>query len=397
MSYPLSQVLSKYENAFAQCSVQAASEHAVKIVAERMVQLRKHYEAVEQVTGIPWWFSGILHYKEWDQREPALFTQKVSEVLLAKNYHKAKTRTLEAYLWGLDLWNGFKDGVGDESEWVWAGTTVLKKPSEKIGAAALIRHLGDEGAIDIPGSLQGMQLVVLSNTIFKARLAQSSALADKEKLGVEAGTRLAVIADEPAEDEHVKVVLPDGVLMGQSDRLEWYIYKGHIKILGTEADNKPQDSDDPPVATIASPDRGNPITVPKLGTVYLGEPIIEGGHFSWAEATKNGNRIPVDDAVVDNIIRIAKVMEEVRELVGAKPITVNSWYRDPVTNRRVGGASKSRHLVGDAVDFTVEGISPPAVNALLEPWWGDRGGIASASCFTHIDGRGYKARWSYGF
>ncbi|MEB3229628.1 MAG: D-Ala-D-Ala carboxypeptidase family metallohydrolase, partial [Leptolyngbyaceae bacterium] len=397
MSYPLSQMLPKYEQAFAQCSVQAASEGPVKIVAERMVALRPHYEAVEKVTGIPWWFAGILHYKEWEQKEPELFTQKVAQVLMEKNYHRAKTRTLEAYLWGLDLWNGFKSGVGAESEWVWAGTNILKSPSEKIGAAALIRYLGDEGTIDIPGSGSGQQLVVMSNTVFKAKLAQSSSLKATEKLGVEAGTRLVILSDELAEEDHVKVVIPDGVLQGQSDRLEWYVYKGHIKILGTEPDNKPQDEPEAPTVSIASVDRGNPIQVPKLGTVYLGDPIIEGGHFSWAEATKNGSRIPADETVVDGILRIAKVMEEVREFVGNKPITVNSWYRDPASNRAAGGASQSRHLVGDAVDFVVSGISPPQVNRQLEPWWGDRGGLASASCFTHIDARGYKARWSYGF
>ncbi|MEM9908273.1 MAG: D-Ala-D-Ala carboxypeptidase family metallohydrolase, partial [Cyanobacteria bacterium P01_D01_bin.44] len=281
------------------------------------------------------------------------------------------------------------------SEWVWAGTTVFQQPSDQIGAAALIRHLGDEGKIDIVGAPKGLQLVVLSNTVFKARLAAS--LDSSEKLSVEAGTRFGIFEDEPAADNHVKIVLPDGVLKGQKDRLEWFAYKGHIKILGTEAGNQPQDPAEPPKTKIESPDRGDPITVPKLGTVYLGEPIIEGGHFSWAEATKNGQRIPADETVVNNIIKIAKVMEEVREFLGEKPITVNSWYRDPTTNRRVGGASRSRHLVGDAVDFTVQGISPPEVNRRLEPWWGDRGGIASASSFTHLDARGHKARWSYGF
>ncbi|MGK7888614.1 MAG: D-Ala-D-Ala carboxypeptidase family metallohydrolase, partial [Leptolyngbyaceae cyanobacterium] len=384
MSYPLSQVLPKYEQAFAQCSVQAASEGAVKMVAERMVDLRSHYEVVEKLTGIPWWFAGILHYKEWDQKEPELFTQEVAAVLMAKNYHRAKTRTLESYLWGLDLWNGFKSGVAEKSEWVWAGTNVLKNPSEKIGAAALIRYLADEGTIDIPGSKSGIQLVIMSNTIFKAKLAQSTALSQQEKIAVDAGTRLVIVDDEPAEEDHVKVTLPDGVLQGQNDRLEWYVYKGHIKVLGTEPGNKPDDPVEEPEVKIAAPDRGNPIQVPKLGTVYLGEPIIEGGHFSWAEATKNGSRIPVDETVVNGILKIAKVMEEVREFMGNKPITINSWYRDPVSNRRCGGASRSRHLVGDAVDFVVSGIAPPAVNRQLEPWWGDRGGIASASRFTHI-------------
>ncbi|MEO1404359.1 MAG: D-Ala-D-Ala carboxypeptidase family metallohydrolase [Cyanobacteria bacterium J06635_1] len=395
MTYPLSKVLPNYEAAFAKCSLQAATENTVQAVADRMVQLRNHYETVERVTGIPWWFAGVLHYKEWGQKEPELFTKRVTEVLLAKNYHNAKTRTLAAYLWGFDLWNGFKSGVGAQSEWVWAGTTVFKQPSDQIGAAALIRHLGDEGKIDIVGAPKGLQLVALSNTVFKARLAAK--LDASEKLNVEAGMRFGIFEDEPAAEDHVKIVLPDGVLKGQKDRLEWYAYKGHIKILGTEAGNKPQDPAEPPKTKIASPDRGDPITVPKLGTVYLGEPIIEGGHFSWAEATKNGQRIPADETVVNNIIKIAKVMEEVREFLGEKPITVNSWYRDPATNRRVGGASRSRHLVGDAVDFTVQGISPPEVNRRLEPWWGDRGGIASASSFTHIDARGHKARWSYGF
>ena len=90
-------------------------------------------------------------------------------------------------------------------------------------------------------------------------------------------------------------------------------------------------------------------------------------------------------------------MEEVRDRLGGRPITINSWYRDPVTNRRVGGASRSRHLVGDAVDFVAPGIHPYDVYDRLNRWWGAKGGLASATVFTHIDTRGYYARWSYGF
>ncbi len=86
-----------------------------------------------------------------------------------------------------------------------------------------------------------------------------------------------------------------------------------------------------------------------------------------------------------------------RAYFGGKPIQINSWYRDPVSNRRAGGASRSRHLVGDAVDFVVTGIHPQEVNKRLESWWGSKGGLASASCFTHIDTRGCRARWTYGF
>ena len=76
----------------------------------------------------------------------------------------------------------------------------------------------------------------------------------------------------------------------------------------------------------------------------------------------------MDVTVIDKIIRISEVMEEVRTLMGNKPITVTSWYRDPATNRRVGGASKSCHLVGDAVDFIVAGETPAQGHKTLEPW-----------------------------
>ena len=91
------------------------------------------------------------------------------------------------------------------------------------------------------------------------------------------------------------------------------------------------------------------------------------------------------------------VLEEIRKMYGNKPMQINSWYRDPATNAAVGGASQSRHLSGDAVDFVVPGVSCFDVFARLDPWWGSRGGLASSSVFTHIDVRGYKARWDYGY
>jgi uncharacterized protein YcbK (DUF882 family) len=101
--------------------------------------------------------------------------------------------------------------------------------------------------------------------------------------------------------------------------------------------------------------------------------------------------------VVYGIIRIARVMEEVRARLGDRPIRVNSWYRDPASNRAVGGARFSRHMSGDAIDFVVIGIHSYTVYDRLNRWWGSRGGLASSSIFTHIDARGYYARWSYGY
>lgn len=397
MDFRLKTLLPDYEKAFLTCNLQKGKEAEIQQITEKMKALRQHYETVEQATGIPWWFAAVIHYSEWNFRKPNLFVKKVTEVLLAKEFHKARTRTLGAYLWGFDLWDGFRHGAGEESEWVWAGTTVLKTPSNRIGAAAIVYYLQSQKIIDIAKPGTGIKVKILSDTVFKARPDQSFRLKAEEKITVKAGTHLELIEDEPADGGHVKILLPDGVLLGQNNQSNWYVFKDHIAIEGSEPNNRPNEAAEEPETKITSPNQGRPITVPKLGTVYLGNSILEGGHFSWAEATKNGARIPVNNEVVEGILRVAQVMEEVRDYLGGAPITVNSWYRDPVTNRKVGGATKSRHLVGDAVDFVVQGISPPQVNRRLESWWGSRGGLASASCFTHIDVRGYRARWSYGF
>ncbi|WP_008314201.1 D-Ala-D-Ala carboxypeptidase family metallohydrolase [Leptolyngbya sp. PCC 6406] len=396
MDLTLKTLQSEYAKTFETCTIRQEVETLVKEVADRLVALRSHYEAVEQATGIPWWFAGILHYREWNFQEPALFERQVIEVLMAKKYHQAKTRTLGAYLWGFDLWNGFRDGAGSASRWVWGGSNVLEQATEQLGAATLLVHLQNQNVVDIAPK-KAIDLLVLTDTLFKIKPDQSFRLPESDKLLVAAGTRLQVLQDAPAESGHVKFRIPDGVLMGQQNRYEWYVFREHIQLEGTTPDNKPQDPPVEPETKIAQPDRGRPITVPKLGTVYLGEPILPNGHFSWAEATKNGSRIPVDEKVVNGILKIAEVMEEVRDFLGGRPITINSWYRDPASNRKVGGAKDSRHMYGDAVDFVVQGIAPPEVNRRLESWWSNRGGLASASSFTHIDARGYRARWRYGF
>lgn len=397
MDFTLEKLETEYGSVFENCALRAEIEPTVRGIVGRMMQLRSHYEAVERATGVPWWFAGILHYSEWNFREPAQFERQAIDVLIAKKYHQAKTRTLGAFLWGFDLWNGFRGGAGKESTWVWGGTNVLPEKTSRIGAAAIVRYLVQQEFIEIGNPKSAIELLVLTDTLFKASPEQSFKLSDDEKIRVSAGTRLELLQDDPDKANHVKIRIPSGMLMGQGDRTDWYVFAQHIQLEGTEPGNKPQDPPVEPETKIAAQDRGRSITVPKLGTVYLGEPILPNGHFSWAEATKNGNRIPVDETVVNGILQIAEAMEEVREYLGGRPISINSWYRDPTTNRRVGGASRSRHLSGDAVDFVVQGISPPEVNRQLEPWWGDRGGIASASVFTHIDARGYRARWSYGF
>lgn len=244
-------------------------------------------------------------------------------------------------------------------------------------------------------SNQKRKLTVTQNTVFKREPVQSSKLATGDKVSVAAGSVFELHSYDSSlegdEKDHIKVALQPPQFLGQPPRNTWYVYGPHAEFEGTDDDNKPNDP---------APDRpasGSPITLPGGRTVYTGQAIISGGHFTWGEATRYGARIPVDNSVVDGIIRVAKAMEEVRDFLGDRPITVNSWYRDPATNRRVGGARDSRHMRGDAVDFVVQGMHPSDVQVRLDGWWGCRGGLASASSFSHIDCRGVKARWRYGF
>jgi len=72
--------------------------------------------------------------------------------------------------------------------------------------------------------------------------------------------------------------------------------------------------------------------------------------FSQTAARKGIDNTPSAE-IVANLRALARVLEEVRVLLGA-PIMVSSGYRSPELNRAVGGAKRSAHLLGLAADFT---------------------------------------------
>lgn len=239
----------------------------------------------------------------------------------------------------------------------------------------------------------GVKLKILANTFFKDQPVQAVNLTNRQKVAIAPNSEYLLQSYQSAANNHVRITLATPIL-GTQGKTSWYVFAPHIEIEGNEPGNNPKDQPTPKPP--GKPQKTGAFRLPgSKNTFYLSDPIIPGGNFTWAEATKNGTRIPVNPNVVAQIIKIARSMEDVRKYLGSRPITVNSWYRDPKTNASVGGAKNSRHLVGDAVDFTVEGIPPSKVKQMLDPWWGNKGGLASGSDFTHIDQRGYRARWTY--
>jgi hypothetical protein len=85
-------------------------------------------------------------------------------------------------------------------------------------------------------------------------------------------------------------------------------------------------------------------------------------HFTLAELTRSptAERLGIDNhpgaAGIDNLRALcAAVLDPLREAVG-RPIKVNSGYRGPALNARIGGASSSQHLTGQAADIQSPGM-----------------------------------------
>ena len=114
------------------------------------------------------------------------------------------------------------------------------------------------------------------------------------------------------------------------------------------------------------------------------------GNFKVSEfACKDGS-----DAVLV-APRLVMVLQSIRSHFGTA-VTINSGYRTPQYNAKVGGVAHSQHCYGTAADITVRGQKPAAVAAYarqLMPDWGGVG-VYSQKGFTHIDVREVKSDWN---
>jgi hypothetical protein len=178
----------------------------------------------------------------------------------------------------------------------------------------------------------------------------------------------------------------------------WWGYAPDWRIEGTEPNNNPIEAQpqntppEPPQQRTINTYRIPGITAP----VSDKQPVYEGSNFTWGEATMYGDRIPVHPGITGNIIRLAKYMDLVRRDLGGNPIKVTSWYRDPVTNDRVGGAISSQHLHGLAVDFYLPSMDLRETFRRLKRFRGGTLSLAIGNGFVHLDLRpGAPARWRY--
>lgn len=90
-------------------------------------------------------------------------------------------------------------------------------------------------------------------------------------------------------------------------------------------------------------------------------------HFTLEElcasetATRKGiDNVPAD-VIKDNLATLAAGMEQVRALLGNRPVRILSGYRSASLNAAVGGARNSAHMSGYAADFICPEFGVPLV------------------------------------
>ena len=91
--------------------------------------------------------------------------------------------------------------------------------------------------------------------------------------------------------------------------------------------------------------------------------------------------------------RLVMVLETIRAHFGAA-VTINSGYRTPEHNAKVGGVAHSQHCYGMAADISVSGQKPETVAAFARTLMPDWGGVGVYKSFTHIDVREARADWT---
>lgn len=111
----------------------------------------------------------------------------------------------------------------------------------------------------------------------------------------------------------------------------------------------------------------------------------------------------IDKKILYKIIDLRKELEKAGHDKNA--FKINSAYRTPKHNKRVGGAPKSRHIWGQAVDLRVSDVNKDGrytkedkqiiLDILEHKVIKNQGGIGRypGSRAVHMDVRGYRARW----
>lgn len=92
-----------------------------------------------------------------------------------------------------------------------------------------------------------------------------------------------------------------------------------------------------------------------------------------------------NDTELANLVRLADFLEQVKVVLGGKPIMVNSAFRCKQVNDAVGSKDTSQHRIGCAADIRVPGMTPDqVVKAVIAAGIGYDQVIREFDRWTHI-------------
>ena len=87
-------------------------------------------------------------------------------------------------------------------------------------------------------------------------------------------------------------------------------------------------------------------------------------NFSLAELTHTDHRTldnTPNEGEIENLRRLAVLLELVKTQLGGRPVLINSAYRSAAVNAAVGSSDKSQHRLGCAADIRVPGMTPDEI------------------------------------
>lgn len=111
-------------------------------------------------------------------------------------------------------------------------------------------------------------------------------------------------------------------------------------------------------------------------------------NFKWSDFDCHCKRNECKTTLVDT--DLVDKLQEIRDDLQI-PIVVVSGYRCAYHNEKVGGKIGSFHLIGKAADISSPQMTHPRLQTFLESF----DGLGKGKNITHVDVRGYKARWVY--
>tara|TARA_R110000823_G_scaffold213401_1_gene343312 strand:+ start:27 stop:452 length:426 start_codon:yes stop_codon:yes gene_type:complete len=111
-------------------------------------------------------------------------------------------------------------------------------------------------------------------------------------------------------------------------------------------------------------------------------------HFTLDELTHTDHRQfdnTPNATEMANLVRLAAFLEEVKSVLGNKPVMINSAFRCKEVNDAVGSKDSSQHRIGCAADIRVPSMTPDeVVKAVIESGIGYDQIIREFDRWTHI-------------